>query len=250
MNKSDFERDINKLIVSKSNRLIQTSKINLSLFEQRIINYMIAKIKPSDENFDYIHINYNEFCRICGVEYNTNFTYVKQIVKKLYDKSWELFDGNNYVPIKWLDDYKVNQNDIYLKFHFRMKEFLLGLRNNFTETELFYYFQFSNKYSPIFYDYFFSYRNLVLKIDSEEFERIWSIDELRNKIGLNIPNNKGKFKYPLFKDIRVNILEPCINEINEITNLQIKYEIIKKGKKVEAIKFIIKLKDISERVFL
>ena len=250
MNENSFEKDIQKLTVRKANSMIQKSKMNLSLFEQRIINYMIAKIKPDDKTLDYITIDYNEFCKICRVNYNTNFVYVKQIVKKLYDKSWELFDGKNYVPIKWLDDYIISEKAVKLKFHFRMQAFLIDVRKNFTETELFYYFQFQNKYSSVLYDYFFSYRNLTFKANNNKFEKTLTIDEFREKIGLDVPDKNGKLKYPFFKDLRVNVLEPCIDEINLITNLNVECNFIKKGRKIDSIKFIIALKDVSERIIL
>lgn len=82
----------------------------------------------------------------------------------------------------------------------------------------------------------------------DDFERELTIEELRDKLGLNIPNSKGNIKYPLFKDLRVNILEPCLFEINNITDITVEYEAIKKSRKVDRIKFIIKPRNILERI--
>ena len=245
-----FDVDETKnLAVVKSNKLVQKSKINLSLTEQRIINYMIASIRPTDTSFDYITIDYKHFCEISGAA-DTNFTRIKQIVKTLYDKSWEVFDGTHYVPIKWLEDYKINPNEIQLKFHFRMGELLLNLlqNGNFTQTELWCYFQFRNKYTPIFYDYFRSYINLTVRNNVPSIERTLELNELRDKLGLNSKDKNGKPKYPLFKDIRVNIIEPCLQELNTYTDLRVSYDTIKTGKRVDAVVFKIVPKDYVERL--
>lgn len=239
-----------KHAVAKSNKLVQQSKINLSLAEQRIINYMISTIKPTDTEFDYIRINYKHFCEISGVT-DTNFTHIKKIVKSLADNSWEVFDGEYYVPIRWLADYKINTHEVLLLFHHRMADLLLNLiqNGNFTQTELWCYFQFQNKYTPIFYDYFRSYINLTIRNNTPSIERTLPLEELRNKLGLHIPNKKtGKLKYPLFKDIRVNVLDPCVQELNTYTDLNVSYTTIKNGKKVEAITFKITPKEYNERL--
>lgn len=235
--------------VVKSNRLVQKSKITLSLVEQRIINYMISTIKPTDTEFDYIRMDYKHFCEISGVK-DTNFTRIKKIVKDLYDKSWEVFDGEYYVPIRWLGDYKISTHEVLLLFHRRMSDLLLNLiqYGNFTQTELWCYFQFKNKYTPIFYDYFRSYINLTVRNTPPVIERRLSVEELRGKLGLETPNNKGKLKYPLFKDLRVNVLDPCMQELNLYTDMLVTYDIMKSGRKTDIIIFHISPKPFHERL--
>lgn len=229
-------------VVVKSNKLIQESKINLSIYEQRIINYMISKILPDDAAFDYITFDYKDFCRMCNIK-DTNLSYVKHLVKNLYDKSVIVFDGTHYVPFKWLEDFKINQTEILLLFHKRMEDFLLHLRDRgkYTQSELLYYLQFTSRYTPIFYDYFKSYINLTFRNRERKIERILKINEIREKLLL-------ENKYPLFKDLRVNVIEPSMKEINETTDLHIDFEYIKKGRKVDSIKFSISVRDISKRM--
>ena len=247
MYKSIIKQDTGDYIVAKSNKLVQQSKINLSIYEQRIINYMISKIMADDTEFNFIEFDYADFCRLCNIK-STNFTYVKQLVKKLYDKSWQVFDGTHYVPVKWIDDYKINYNEVLLKFHYRMNEFLLNLKEsgNYTQTELLTYLNFKNKYSPVLYDYCRSFINLTFRNKEKTIERVLTLTELRDKIGLNEAENKNK--YPYFKDLRVYVLEPCIDEINQYTDLHIEYEPIKKSRRVDGIKLVIQIRDIRERM--
>lgn len=247
MYKSIIKQDTGDYIVAKSNKLVQQSKINLSICEQRIVNYMISKIMANDKEFTFIEFDYNDFCRLCNIK-STNFSYIRQLVKNFYDKSWQVYDGTHYVPVKWIDDYKINTNEILLKFHHRMEEFLLNLkeRGNYTQTELLTYLNFKNRYSPILYDYCRSFVNLTFKNKEKTIERVLTLTELRDKLGLNETENKNK--YPYFKDFRVRVLEPCVNEINKYTDINIEYEPIKKSRKVDSIKLTIQIRGILERM--
>lgn len=57
-----------------------------------------------------------------------------------------------------------------------------------------------------------------------------TIDEFKQLMG-------ARNKYKNSKDVRINIIEPAISEINKKTDLIIEYKFIKQGKKVVGIKF-------------
>ena len=59
----------------------------------------------------------------------------------------------------------------------------------------------------------------------------FSLEEIRLRIDCD--------KYPNFKDFRVNVLEPAMEDINTYTDIKVKYEAIKTGRKITDIEFII-----------
>lgn len=248
MYKSIIEKDTGDYIVAKSNKLVQQSKINLSIYEQRIINYMISKILAEDKDFKFIEMDYNDFCRLCNTK-DTNLSYTKRVIKNLADKSWWWFDGKKNVLIRWIGEAET-EDVIRLKFHPTMEQFLLNLKEsgNYTQTELLTYLNFKNRYSPILYDYCRSFINLTFRNKEKTIERVLSLAELRDKLGLNEKENVSK--YPYFKDLRVYVLEPCIDEINKYTDIHIEYEPIKKSRKVDGVKLIIQIRNIVERMQL
>lgn len=247
MYKSIIKQDTGDYMVAKSNQLVQQSKINLSIYEQRTINYMISKIMADDTDFNFIEFDYNDFCRLCNIK-DTNLTYIKRVIKALADKSWWWFDGEKDILIRWIGEAELTPDTIRLKFHPKMERFLLKLKEsgNYTQTELLTYLNFKNKYSPILYDYCRSFINLTFKNKEKSIDRVLTLTELRDKLGLNEKENKNK--YPYFKDLRVYVLEPCIDEINKHTDIHIEYEPIKKSRKVESIRLKIEIRDIIERM--
>ena len=53
--------------VVKSNDLIQKSRFDLSLQEQKIILYLISQITPYDEEFKLYEFSITDFCKILAI---------------------------------------------------------------------------------------------------------------------------------------------------------------------------------------
>ena len=91
--------------IIKSNDLIQKSRFQLSVQEQKIILYIISKIKPNDKDLSLQDIKITEFCKICGIDYDNgkNYKNVKDTIKTLADKSlWLTLDNGYDVLLRWI----------------------------------------------------------------------------------------------------------------------------------------------------
>ena len=62
--------------VTKANDLIQKSRFNLSLQQQKIVLYLISQVTPFDEDFKLYEFSIAEFCRVCGIDDN-NGRYIR-----------------------------------------------------------------------------------------------------------------------------------------------------------------------------
>lgn len=212
--------------VTKSNEIIHKAKNGMTLQEQKIVTYLITQIKPTETDTNkYYVFDTKQFCRVCGID-EKNYINIRRVLKKLYDReSIEIFENGCYCPVKWLGDYKIepNASKVSVQLHFRIVPYLLELKKNFTT----YYFgeiaELKNKYSIQLYELFASYTY------KESFEI--AIDEL--KTYLNIEG------YDSFKMFKRNILNKSINEINDNTNLRVKMEEIRHGRKVAVLRFFI-----------
>ena len=91
--------------VFKSNDLIQKSRFNLSLQEQKILLYLISQITPYDEDFQLYEFSVSDFCRICGMSPTAggNYTELKAAIKSICDKSlWiQLAEGEETL-LRWI----------------------------------------------------------------------------------------------------------------------------------------------------
>ena len=228
--------------VKKSNDLIQKSRFDLTLQQQKIVLYLISQISPYDEDFKLYEFSISEFCKICGIAYSgKNLTDLKAAIKEIADKSiWMRISEDKETLLRWIEKPYIEEQDgiVRIKLDNDMKPFLLQLKNNFTSYELIWVLHFKSKYSVRLYE-------LIKSIhfhDLDEYTREFPLDELRKQLDAE--------KYTAWINLRQRVLEPAIAEINEYSDKNITMQPIKRGRSVNRVKFTITSKDTLEALQL
>ena len=229
-------------LVVKANELIQKNRFELSLPEQKTIAFICSMIKPKSLKEDDLQLNYDfnirDYCKVVGIDYNsgTNYTDIKNILKKLSDRSMWLDDGNGEVLVRWLAKVRTNKRSGVAKIELDrdLAPYLFDLGQRFTQYQLNNILAMKSAFSVRIYE--------LMKSYSFQKSKTFDIDEL--KFLLMVENVKS---YGNFKDFRIYVLEKAQQEINELTDINIFYEPIFKGRKVVKVKFTIKEKSVLER---
>ena len=230
--------EVRNHLVVKSNNLIQKSRFQLSLQEQKIILYLISKIKPDDEDLVHQDFSISEFCKVCGIDYGNgkNYKNVKDTIKTLADKSfWVVVEDGSEVLMRWIQKARINKKSGLIKMRLDddMKPYLLHLQQRFTQYELFYTLAMRSQYSIRLYE--------ILK--SYEYRQSWifDIEELKRLLSAET--------YDRFPDFKRKVLDISMREINDLSDLTVSYNIIKVGRKFGKIEFTMKIKkDLEERL--
>ena len=233
-------------IVVKGNELIQKNRFELALPEQKTIAYicsMIMPISPGDRvngvpfQLEYI-FNIREYCKICGIDYDNgkNYKLVKETLQKLSDRSMWLDDGNGEVLVRWLAKVRMNKKSgkVIVRIDEDLAPYLFDLKERFTQYQLYNILAMKSAFSVRIYELMKSYQY--------QNGKTFAIDELKHI--LMVENVKS---YSNFKDVRKNVLEKAITEINELTDINVSYETVLKGRKVEKVVFHVKHKSSVER---
>ena len=224
--------------VVKDNQIIQKSRFDLSAQEQKIILYLITKIKPDDTELKLYEFKIVDFCKVCGIDKDNGKNYIdlKKTIKELADKSmWVKLENDKETLLRWIERPYIDDKSgtIEIKLDELMRPYLLQLKEKFTAYSLCYTLALKSKYSIRIYELLKSYENL----------QEWSFDIAVLKKMLNAE------KYTMYKDFRVNVIDVALKEINEYSDITVTYTIEKQGHKAHKIKFKIKSKtDIIERV--
>lgn len=241
-----FEEDFKKYeaIVFKSNLLVQNADFRLNTRQQKIMLYIISKIKKEDTEFELLEFKISEFAELCGIDEiksGSEYTRVKKAIKEICDKSaWiKMKDGKTETLIRWIDKPYMEEGSgtIKIKLDNDLKPYLLQLQKNFTAYELKYILTLKSKYSIRFYEFLNSihYRPL------EKYEYTLSFEQLKQVVGAD---------YNTYQNLNERVIKPIVSEINEKTNKRIVFENIKKGKAVVAFKIKIYPKELEERLAL
>ena len=224
-------------LVVKSNRLIQKSRFELSLPEQKTIAYICSLIKPINPadavagvpyQLEY-EFNVREYCKVCGIDEDNgkNYSNIKNILKGLRDKSmWITLPNGETTTLSWLSKATISKGSGHVRIVLDpdMVPYLFNLKTEFVAYQLMYVTQMQSKFSPRLYELFRSYawqKNICFELD--ELKHLLMIED--------------KKSYERFPDFRRFVLEPAVREVNAFTDIQVEFEFVKKGRKVTHIKF-------------
>jgi len=217
--------------IVKSNELIQKARFNLSVQEQKIVLYLISKIKPTDKQFQVYKFRITEFCKVCGIEYESgkNYKNVRDSIDNLADKkAWILLDNGKTSRVSWINKAWIAGNEQNGRLEIRLDEdllpYLIELHNNFTQYGLKYILSMKSQYSIRLYELLKSYQNLN--------NIIFEIDKLKQLLMCE--------NYKRFPDFKRKVIDIAMREINKLTDITIEFTPIKSGKRFAQINFAIK----------
>lgn len=239
MNEIDIQRNY---CVIKANQIIQKSRFGLSLSEQKTIAYICSMIKkssqPGEQPYQLAYdFNIRDYCKVLGIAApcGKDYTEIKNILQGLRNKSmWVETEPDCETLMGWLSYAKVfKKNGVAkIKIDEEMAPFLFDLKEKFTSYNLINVLAMKSAYSVRLYE--------ILK--SYEFRRRIKFELSELKKILMAENSS----YNDFSSFRKRVLEPAVNEINELADIFVETELFHERKKVIAIEFKIKAKNSYE----
>ena len=241
--KADMQHDDHEIKVRKANELIQRSRFNLTVQQQKIVLYVISRIKPSDKGFKTYGFSLSEFCRVCGIDYNgRSFNDLRASLKGIRDQSiWVDLPDGGHTTFAWIEGAYYNEGTgiVEVDLNRRMKPYLLELKNLYTEYELIYTLHFKSKYSIRLYELIKSRHYHEM----EEYTFSYTIEKLRQLLGAE--------SYNLYKNLKMRVIEPAVREINEASDLAVEWAEsppARRGVRVLSITFTVRPKAAAERM--
>lgn len=211
--------------MTKSNILIEAN-YKLTITEQKIVLYLVSKIRKDDDDFKTYTLPIKEFYELLGYKGNPKYSEMRKITKELIGKVVEIKEEKKLKQISWLSYVEYNENDgsVNLSFDPRLKPYLLQLQREFTSYKLKNVMELKSGYSIRIYEILKKWQT-VKKVEV-------SLIELRKMVG-------ATDKYHEYHNFKKRVLTPSQEEIKEKTDISFDYEEVKKGRKVELIRFII-----------
>lgn len=241
-------------IVSKSNQIVQKSRYDFTLAEQRTIAYICSKIKPI-EAFDRAkgmpfqleyEFNILDYVRTCGLQDNGKlYEEVKATLKGLRDKSmWLTLPDGSETTVGWLAKATTNKRSGIAKIEIDkdLAPYLFDLKEKFLSYGLKNILNMKSQYSIRLYELLKSYYDMkVGQTDRREWKEktykpkkiSWIVELEELKKLLMVDTIKS---YENYKNMRIKVLEPAQKEINELTDINVYFEPITKGRKVVKLK--------------
>ena len=215
-------------IVTKSNYLVEAG-YKLSLNEQRLILSAIAQLdsrKPIPKDNDFT-ITAEEFSKTFNIPVKQAYETLDDAASRLYERDIKTYDktAKTRERFRWVDGvrYWDGEAKVTLSFSKLIIPYLTLLHQQFTSYELKQVSQLSTAYAIRFYE-------LLMQFIKTE-ERYITLERLRELLEL-------KDQYPRFFDFKKRIIEPSITGINAKTNLDVEWDVMKKGRNITGLIFV------------
>mgnify|MGYP005609623779 FL=1 len=225
-------------LVVKDNALINAS-YNLDLVEQRLILLAIVEARESGKGInanDPLEVHADSYINQFGVHRNTAYQALKDACKDLFARQFSYQEkkanGNiRNVMSRWVSQIAYNDNEatVDLIFAPAVVPFITRLEEQFTKYELQQVSSLSSAYAIRLYELLIQWRSTGKTPTIE-------LQEFRKKLGV-LDN-----EYLRMAHLKERVLELSIKQINEHTDITVKYEQHKRGRSISGFSFTFKQK--------
>lgn len=211
--------------VTKSNLLIEAA-YKLTTSEFKIVQTVFSNIQPGDTSFYTYSFPIKQFLDLLELKGHSGYSELRKTTAELYKKPITFTINNVTTQITWFSkvEYNDNKGTITLKIDDFWEQYLLSLTNNFTSYKLFNITNLRSIYSLRLYE-------LLKSRISLNSVRIISLDELRNKMGIN-PS-----QYPKYANFKQRVILQAQKELKAESDIYFEFSEIKKGRSVDKIEF-------------
>jgi len=213
---------MNNLSVTKSNQLIDAS-YKLNVQAQKLILACLSKIDSRREIPPQITMTAIEFGELMNIPNPRRDLY--KGADALFDSVITIREGNETTRIRWVyKDVKKHKGEAAITIFWTVDvlKYICQLKSRFTTYKLRNIANLQSTHSIRLYE-------LLMKFNSTG-ERFINIDDFKSSLGISD-------KYPQFKILNRAVIKPAVDELNQRSDLIIKYETIKNGRSVAALSF-------------
>jgi len=218
----------NAMIAMQHNNLVE-AKYSMTLQQKRIMIWLVSQIKPDDIDFKEHTLSIKELIEICQLSGESSYKEIRNITSELIEKGIRIIDitdpsNKREIQVSWLSSADYYQGKVKLSFSPKLKPYLLQLKEKFTAINVIDLMQFKSVHAIRIYELLKQYQDIG--------ERVLSLEEIKDCCGVT-----DKLKQ--YGELKKRLLLIAQREINEKSDIHIKFECIKPSRKIVGLKFII-----------
>ena len=221
--------------VVKSNALIE-ARYRLSLQEAHVILWLLTQIHPADEDFKLHKLDINQFSNMVGLEAKGQYTHLQTVTGNLMRRVLKIYEPKTHdmLQVAWLSSarYQKKKGCVLLRFDPDLKPYLLQLKSHFTKLDIIDTLKLKSIHAIRIFELLSQYIQVGM--------RKMSVDDLRLYCGIE------KHEYIGYGMLKRKVLDTALFEINNKTDYTINYIEIKESRKVIALEWTIKKKNIQQ----
>jgi plasmid replication initiation protein len=194
-----------------------------------VLFFLISRLRKEQKSLVY-ELSIKELSVLTGKQYH--YPYLRKATADMGSRMFEVETERGYQQM-WMFQhvlYVTGQGIIEIKLSEAVLPYLFGLKDNFTSYGLAAALRLGSKYAKRIYQLCSQWKDLgeTKKYDIQDFKK-----------RLGLLDDKGNEKMKQLGELRSNVLDPAVKQINEHTELNISYTLEKKGRAFKNIVFTV-----------
>jgi plasmid replication initiation protein len=235
--------DMTELVV-KDNALIQAS-YTLDLVEQRLMLLAIMEARETGKGIapdSLLQIHAHSYAEHFNINKETAYTVMKDASKGLFDRYVTYHDKNpktgkdRSFHCRWVDKigYEKDTGIVYLRFTHDVVPLITRLEQQFTSYDIEQISSLNSGYAIRLYE-------LLIQWRSVGKTPVFDLQRFRQQLGVE------EIKYSRMSDFKKYVLDFAVQQINEHTDITVKYDQHKQGRIITGFTFNFKVKVKSKK---
>lgn len=235
--------DMTELVV-KDNALIQAS-YTLDLVEQRLMLLAIMEARETGKGIapdSLLQVHAHSYAEHFNINKETAYTVMKDASKGLFDRYVTYHDKNpktgkdRSFHCRWVDKigYEKDTGIVYLRFTHDVVPLITRLEQQFTSYDIEQISSLNSGYAIRLYE-------LLIQWRSVGKTPVFELQQFRQQLGVE------EIKYSRMSDFKKYVLDFAVQQINEHTDITVKYDQHKQGRVITGFTFNFKVKTKSKK---
>ncbi len=229
---------MNKELEIRHHNALTNARYEYTELQLDIFFFLISKLRKDQQSAVY-ELNIKELSALTGKQYH--LPYLRKATEDMGSRMFEVDTPERHMQL-WMFrsvEYIKGTRIIEVALSDKILPYLFHLKNNFTSYGLASALRLSSKYAKRIYPICSQWKDLgeTKKYDIQEF-----------KIMLGLLDDKGNDKASRISDLRSKVLDIAVKQINEHTELNISYELEKRGKTFKNITFKVRPQALAETI--
>lgn len=222
----------------RQHNALTNARYDYSELQLDVLFFLISKLRKGQQSAIY-ELSIKELSTLTGKQYH--YPYLRKATADMGSRMFEVETPRGYQQM-WMFQhvlYITGQGVIEVKLSEAVLPLLFELKDNFTSYGLAAALRLSSKYAKRVYQVCSQWKDLgeTKKFDLQDFKK-----------SLGLLDEKGNEKMKQLGELRTNVLDPAVKQINEHTELNISYTLEKKGRAFKNIIFTVKPQALAETI--
>jgi plasmid replication initiation protein len=221
-----------KTLEIRQHNAITTARYDYSACQLDILFYLLSKLKKEADPDQQYRFHNKDIEAMTGRQWN--YQQLREATEDMGSRMFAVEDNKEYRQMWMFQEVKYLKGqgcfDIILSKS--IQPYLFELKNNFTSYQLHSALKLTSKYAKRIYQLASQWKDIGETC-------IYPLEQLKIMFGLIDPHGKKPEQFERISDLKKKVLDVAVRQINEHTEFEISYHLIKSGRSFQAVRFYI-----------